>query len=62
VIGRAVYLERELIRDPALPAVLAHELAHANSPDRQITLALSRFRVLPRASRMRSSSRSHRAR
>jgi Zn-dependent protease with chaperone function len=46
VIGRAVYLERELIRDPALPAVLAHELAHANGPDGQITLALSRFRLI----------------
>jgi hypothetical protein len=44
-IGRAVSLERELIRDPSLPAVLAHELAHANSPDGQITLALSRFHV-----------------
>jgi Zn-dependent protease with chaperone function len=27
--------------------VLAHELAHANGPDGQITLALSRFQLLP---------------
>jgi Zn-dependent protease with chaperone function len=31
VIGQTIYLHRELIADPALPAVLAHELGHVNA-------------------------------
>lgn len=46
VVGQALYLHRALVWDPALPAVLAHELGHLNSPDGRLTLALRRLAPL----------------
>ena len=45
VIGDVLYLNRALITDPHLTAVLAHELAHLGL-DGRVTLALRRF-MLP---------------
>src|SRR3954451_12904606 len=44
VIGDVLYLNRALITDPHLTAVLAHELAHLGL-DGRLTLALRRFQL-----------------
>jgi Zn-dependent protease with chaperone function len=46
VVGQTIYLHRELIGDPALPAVLAHELGHVNAFDGRLVLAARRFVLL----------------
>jgi Zn-dependent protease with chaperone function len=43
VVGTTLYLTRELIRNPDLGAVIAHELGHINSPDGRLVLALRRL-------------------
>ena len=43
VVGQALYLHRALVWDPALTAVIAHELGHLNSLDGRLTLALRRL-------------------
>ncbi len=43
VVGQALYLHRALVWDPALCAVIAHELGHLNSLDGRLTLGLRRL-------------------
>jgi len=43
VVGQALYLHRALIWDPALCAVIAHELAHVNAGDSRLSLAARRL-------------------
>jgi Zn-dependent protease with chaperone function len=45
VVGQVLYLHRGLVSDPALPAVLAHELGHLRTLDARISLAASRLVV-----------------
>jgi Zn-dependent protease with chaperone function len=46
IVGSTLYVTRELLRSEYLPAVVAHEFGHLNSPDGRLTLALRRF-VMP---------------
>ena len=45
VVGQALYLHRGLVWDPALAAVIAHELGHLNSLDGRMALAARRLSV-----------------
>jgi Zn-dependent protease with chaperone function len=45
VVGRNVYIERELFQTPYLAPILAHELGHVNSADGRLILALRRLAV-----------------
>ena len=48
VVGQALYLHRALVWDPALPAVIAHELGHLNSLDGRMALAARRLSLFAR--------------
>jgi Zn-dependent protease with chaperone function len=43
VVGTTLYVTREMLKSPYLPAVLAHELGHINSWDGRLTLILRRL-------------------
>ncbi len=43
--GRALVLTRRLVESPSLPAVLAHELGHANTLDGRLREALARLEL-----------------
>ena len=43
VVGQALYMHRALVWDPALCAVIAHELGHVNAGDSRLSLAARRL-------------------